>query len=123
VLIGFVLVIVIMGSSQPLFKRQQNNLAAINGYVEEIYSGHNVITSYNAAEEVSEYFKELNQNIYKSMWQSQFLSGIMMPLMMFIGNFGYVMVCVVGAVKVINGDLNMGDVDRKSTRLNSSHVS
>ena len=110
VLIGFVLVIVIMGSSQPLFKRQQNNLAAINGYVEEIYSGHNVITSYNAAEEVSESFKELNQNLYKSMWQSQFLSGIMMPLMIFIGNFGYVMVCVVGAVKVINGDLNMGDV-------------
>lgn len=110
VLIGFVLVIVIIGSSQPLFKRQQNNLAAINGYVEEIYSGHNVITSYNAAEEVSESFKELNQNLYKSMWQSQFLSGIMMPLMIFIGNFGYVMVCVVGAVKVINGDLNMGDV-------------
>src|SRR5699024_10403547 len=110
VLIGFVLVIVIMGSSRPLFKRQQNNLAAINGYVEEIYSGHNVITSYNAAEEVSESFKELNQNLYKSMWQSQFLSGIMMPLMIFIGNFGYVMVCVVGAVKVINGDLNMGDV-------------
>ena len=110
VLICFVLVIVIIGSSQPLFKRQQNNLAAINGYVEEIYSGHNVITSYNAAEEVSESFKELNQNLYKSMWQSQFLSGIMMPLMIFIGNFGYVMVCVVGAVKVINGDLNMGDV-------------
>ena len=110
VLIGFVLVMVIMGSSQPLFKRQQNNLAAINGYVEEIYSGHNVVTSYNAAGETSEAFKKLNTNLYKSMWQSQFLSGIMMPLMIFIGNFGYVMVCVVGAVKVINGDITMGDV-------------
>ncbi|MCO4475663.1 multidrug ABCexporter,ATPbinding/membrane-spanning protein [Streptococcus infantarius subsp. infantarius] len=110
VLIGFVLVMVIMGSSQPLFKRQQNNLAAINGYVEEIYSGHNVITSYNASEETSQAFKTLNTNLYKSMWQSQFLSGIMMPLMIFIGNFGYVMVCVVGAVKVINGDITMGDV-------------
>ena len=110
VLIGFVLVMVIMGSSQPLFKRQQNNLAAINGYVEEIYSGHNVVTSYNAVGETSETFKKLNTNLYKSMWQSQFLSGIMMPLMIFIGNFGYVMVCVVGAVKVINGDITMGDV-------------
>lgn len=110
VLIGFVLVMVIMGSSQPLFKRQQNNLAAINGYVEEIYSGHNVVTSYNAAGEASETFKKLNTNLYKSMWQSQFLSGIMMPLMIFVGNFGYVMVCVVGAVKVINGDITMGDV-------------
>lgn len=110
VLIGFVLVMVIMGSSQLLFKRQQNNLAAINGYVEEIYSGHNVVTSYNAAGETSETFKKLNTNLYKSMWQSQFLSGIMMPLMIFVGNFGYVMVCVVGAVKVINGDITMGDV-------------
>ncbi|MBK8157068.1 MAG: ABC transporter ATP-binding protein [Streptococcus sp.] len=110
VLIGFVLVMVIMGSSQPLFKRQQNNLAAINGYVEEIYSGHNVVTSYNAADETSETFKKLNTNLYKSMWQSQFLSGIMMPLMIFVGNFGYVMVCVVGAIKVINGDITMGDV-------------
>lgn len=110
VFIGFLLVIVIMGSSQPLFKRQQNNLAAVNGYVEEIYSGHNVVTSYNASEETSEVFKKLNTNLYKSMWQSQFLSGIMMPLMIFIGNFGYVMVCVVGAVKVINGDITMGDV-------------
>lgn len=110
VFVGFLLVIVIMGSSQPLFKRQQNNLAAVNGYVEEIYSGHNVVTSYNAFEETSEAFKKLNTNLYKSMWQSQFLSGIMMPLMIFIGNFGYVMVCVVGAVKVINGDITMGDV-------------
>lgn len=110
VFIGFLLVVVIMGSSQPLFKRQQNNLAAINGYVEEIYSGHNVVTSYNAAGETSETFKKLNTNLYKSMWQSQFLSGIMMPLMIFVGNFGYVMVCVVGAVKVINGDITMGDV-------------
>lgn len=110
VLIGFILVMLIMGSSQPLFKRQQDNLAAVNGYVEEIYSGHNVVTSYNATSETSEAFAKLNTNLYQSMWRSQFLSGIMMPLMIFIGNFGYVMVCVVGAVKVINGDLTMGDV-------------
>ena len=110
VLIGFVLVVVLMVFSQPIFKRQQANLAAVNGYVEEIYSGHNVVTSYNAADEVSQAFTKLNNSLFSSMWKSQFISGIMMPLMMFVGNFGYVMVCVVGAIKVIDGDITMGDV-------------
>lgn len=110
VLVGFVFVVIIMGFSQPIFKRQQENLAAVNGQVEESYSGHNVITSYNATEEVSQDFEKLNKNLYKSMWQSQFISGIMMPLMGFIGNFGYVMVCVVGSVLVIDGNATMGDV-------------
>lgn len=110
VLIGFVLVVVLMGFSQPIFKRQQADLAAVNGYVEEIYSGHNVVTSYNAVDETSAAFTNLNNNLFSSMWKSQFISGIMMPLMMFVGNFGYVMVCVVGAIKVIDGDVTMGDV-------------
>lgn len=110
VLIGFVLVGFIMGFSQPLFKRQQDNLANINGYIEEIYTGQAVVTSYNATEESSKAFKALNDKLYKSMWQSQFISGIMMPLMIFIGNFGYVMVCLVGAIKVIDGSLTIGDV-------------
>ena len=110
VLIGFVLVAFIMGFSQPLFKRQQENLANINGYIEEIYTGQVVVTSYNAAQESSQAFKGLNDKLYKSMWQSQFISGIMMPLMIFIGNFGYVMVCLVGAIKVIDGSLTIGDV-------------
>ncbi|MGT2754702.1 ABC transporter ATP-binding protein [Streptococcus ovis] len=110
VLIGFVLVVVLMVFSQPIFKRQQANLAAVNGYVEEIYSGHNVVTSYNAADEVSQAFTKLNNSLFSSMWKSQFISSIMMPLMMFVGNFGYVMVCVVGAIKVIDGDITMGDV-------------
>ena len=110
VLIGFVLVAILMGVSQPLFKRQQENLSVVNGYVEEIYSGQGVVTSYNAAAEVSKTFEGMNQNLYKSMWQSQFISGIMMPLMIFIGNFGYVMVCLVGAIKVIDGSLTIGDV-------------
>jgi len=110
VLIGFVLVAFIMGFSQPLFKRQQENLANINGYIEEIYTGQAVVTSYNASEESSQAFKGLNDKLYKLMWQSQFISGIMMPLMIFIGNFGYVMVCLVGAIKVIDGSLTIGDV-------------
>ena len=85
-------------------------MANINGYIEEIYTGQAVVTSYNAAQESSQAFKGLNDKLYKSMWQSQFISGIMMPLMIFIGNFGYVMVCLVGAIKVIDGSLTIGDV-------------
>lgn len=110
VLIGFVLSMAIMVKSQPLFKRQQDNLAAINGYVEETYSGHNIVTSYNARYQAKTAFETLNQNLYNSMWQSQFFSGIMMPMMQFIGNFGYVMVCLVGAKLVLDGDITMGTV-------------
>lgn len=110
VLIGFVLSMAIMVKSQPLFKRQQDNLAAINGYVEETYSGHNIVISYNARYQAKTEFETLNQNLYNSMWKSQFFSGIMMPMMQFIGNFGYVMVCLVGAKLVLDGDITMGTV-------------
>lgn len=110
VLLGFLLSMVIMMKSQPFFKRQQDNLAAINGYVEETYTGHNLVISYNAREQAKTRFEELNQNLYSSMWQSQFFSGIMMPMMHFIGNFGYVMVCLVGAKLVIDGDITMGTI-------------
>ncbi|MEX2784820.1 ABC transporter ATP-binding protein [Streptococcus sp. H49] len=110
VLIGFVLVVLIMGKTQPFFTRQQNNLAKVNGYVEEIYTGHNVVTSYSAVEQAKNAFNELNQDLYTSMWKSQFFSGIMMPMMQFIGNFGYVMVCIVGATLAINGDITMGTI-------------
>ena len=110
VLIGFIITMVIIASSQPLFKRQQKNLSNVSGYVEEIYSGHNVVKSYSATDEVKEQFKNLNNALYKSMWQSQFFSGIMMPLMQFIGNFGYVMVCVFGAIWMIDGKVSMGTI-------------
>lgn len=110
VLIGFIITMVIIASSQLLFKRQQKNLSNVSGYVEEIYSGHNVVKSYSATDEVKEQFKNLNNALYKSMWQSQFFSGIMMPLMQFIGNFGYVMVCVFGAIWMIDGKVSMGTI-------------
>ena len=110
VLIGFIITMVIIASSQPLFKGQQKNLSNVSGYVEEIYSGHNVVKSYSATDEVKEQFKNLNNALYKSMWQSQFFSGIMMPLMQFIGNFGYVMVCVFGAIWMIDGKVSMGTI-------------
>lgn len=107
---GFLLTGLIMSRSQPLFKKQQKNLADVSGYVEEIYSGHNVVTSYNARRESKEAFEKLNQDLFSSMWKSQFFSGIMMPMMQFIGNFGYVMVCIVGARMAINGDITMGTI-------------
>lgn len=110
VLVGFVLVALIMSKSQPIFNAQQNNLAKVSGFAEEIYSGHNVVSSYNAIEQVKGQFNEYNQNLYSNIWKSQFLSGIMMPLMMFIGNFGYVMVCVVGSVMAVNGDISIGTI-------------
>ncbi|WEB04200.1 ABC transporter ATP-binding protein [Streptococcus anginosus] len=110
VLIGFVFVALIMGKSQRFFRAQQENLASVNGYVEEMYSGHNVIVSYNATDESKVAFQTLNTNLYNSMWKSQFISGIMMPLMMFVGNFGYVMVVLVGASMALNGDVTMGTI-------------
>lgn len=110
VLIGFVFVALIMGKSQQFFRAQQENLASVNGYVEEMYSGHNVIVSYNATDESKVAFQTLNTNLYNSMWKSQFISGIMMPLMMFVGNFGYVMVVLVGASMALNGDVTMGTI-------------
>lgn len=110
VLIGFVFVALIMGKSQRFFLAQQENLASVNGYVEEMYSGHNVIVSYNATDESKVAFQTLNTNLYNSMWKSQFISGIMMPLMMFVGNFGYVMVVLVGASMALNGDVTMGTI-------------
>ncbi len=110
VLIGFAFVALIMGKSQLFFRAQQENLASVNGYVEEMYSGHNVIVSYNATDESKVAFQTLNTNLYNSMWKSQFISGIMMPLMMFVGNFGYVMVVLVGASMALNGDVTMGTI-------------
>ena len=110
VLLGFVFSAVLMAKSQRYFQEQQSNLAAINGYVEEMYSGHNVITSYNGAEKTRLAFNVLNQNLYTSMWKSQFISGIMFPLMNFVGNFGYVMVVIVGATMAINDSISMGTI-------------
>ena len=110
VLLGFIFSAVLMAKSQRYFQEQQSNLAAINGYVEEMYSGHNVVTSYNGVEKTRLVFNVLNQNLYASMWKSQFISGIMFPLMNFVGNFGYVMVVIVGATMSINGSISMGTI-------------
>ena len=107
-LVGFAFVSVFMGKSQGFFKNQQQDLAAVNGYVEEMYSGHNVVTSYNAIESTKEEFAKLNHRLYDSIWKSQFISGIMMPIMMFIGNFSYALVIIVGAALALNGQISIG---------------
>lgn len=107
-LLGFVAVSVIMAKSQGYFKAQQNNLAAVNGYVEEMYSGHNVVISYNAVEPTKETFAGLNRNLHDSIWKSQFISGIMMPAMSFVGNFSYVLVIIVGAALALEGHISIG---------------
>ena len=96
--IGFLLMIIIMSKSQKHFKVQQQGLGEINGHIEEIYSGHNVVKAYNGGKGAKKTFENINGSLYDSGWKSQFMSGLMMPIMMYIGNFGYVAVCVVGAV-------------------------
>lgn len=107
-LIGFVLMMIIMKKSQTYFVSQQKSLGSINGHIEEIYSGHNVVKVYNGGREAKKTFEKINKDLYNSAWKSQFLSGLMMPLMQFIGNFGYVAVCVVGAALAINGNISFG---------------
>ena len=105
---GFVLMIVIMAKSQKFFSAQQRDLGAINGHIEEIYTGHNVVKVYNGSRAAQKTFEEINGKLYNSAWKSQFLSGLTMPLMSFVGNLGYVAVCVVGATLAMNGTITFG---------------
>ena len=106
--IGLFLMIIIMSKSQKYFKAQQEDLGNINGHIEEIYASHNVVKVYNGGKEAGKVFENINDSLYRSAWKSQFLSGLMMPLMGFIGNFGYVTVCVVGAALAMNGKISFG---------------
>ena len=105
---GFGIMMFIMGKSQKHFIAQQRELGRINGHIEEIYTGHNVVKAYNGEKAALKTFVEINDKLYESAWKSQFLSGMMMPLMSFIGNFGYVAVCVVGAALAMNGNITFG---------------
>ena len=107
-IIGFAIMMFIMSKSQKHFKNQQRQLGKINGHIEEIYSGLNVVRAYNGEEQSSKTFTAINNKLYGSAWKSQFISGIMMPLMNFIGNFGYVAVCVVGAALVMDKKIEFG---------------
>lgn len=105
---GFVGLVV--KKSQKHFIAQQKYLGEINGQIEEVYSGHNIVKAFNREQIVSEEFDKTNELLYKSGWKSQFLSGMMMPIMQFIGNLGYVAVAVLGSFLVIKGSIQIGDI-------------
>lgn len=102
VFLGFLLMSLITGHSQKYFSRQQRHLGELNGQIEEIYSGHTVVKAYNGEEEAGKKFEEMNGKLKQSAFRAQCLAGMMQPLMIFIGNLGYVAVCVMGAVLTMN---------------------
>ena len=108
--VSMVLVLFVVKISQKYFKSQQEYLGHINGQVEEIYGGHNIVKAFNREERVIEDFNEANDILYKSAWKSQFFSGVMMPVMTFVGNLGYVAVAVVGGLLAANGTIMVGDI-------------
>ncbi|MCI9369189.1 MAG: ABC transporter ATP-binding protein/permease [Lachnospiraceae bacterium] len=107
-LFGFILMFAIMGRSQKYFTRQQKHLGAINGHIEEIYAGHTVVKAYNGEAEAEKAFDEMNNKLRESGFRAQCLSGLMMPIMNFIGNFGYVAVCVVGGAMTMDERISFG---------------
>ena len=107
-LIGFIFMFLILGKSQKYFSLRQKELGKLNGHIEEVYSGLNVVKSYNGQKIVDEKFDDLNQKMYEANRKSRFLSSLMMPLMNFVGNFGYVAVCVVGALLTSKNIITFG---------------
>ena len=107
-LLGLIIMGVIMKVSQKYFTRQQIALGDVNGHVEEMYTGHTVVKAYCGEKGSIEQFEKYNNDLYVSGWKSQFLSGLMMPIMNFVGNFGYVVVCVVGAALAMDGKIEFG---------------
>ena len=108
--VSLALVLIVVKISQKYFKSQQEYLGHINGQVEEVYGGHNIIKAFNREERVIKDFDEANDILYKSAWKSQFFSGIMMPVMTFVGNLGYVGVAVLGGLLAANGTIMVGDI-------------
>ena len=107
-LIGFIFMFLILGKSQKYFIARQRELGKLNGHIEEIYSGLNIVKVYNGKKQSDKKFDELNESVYNANRKSQFLSGLMPPLMNFIGNFGYVAVCIVGALLTMNDIITFG---------------
>ena len=109
-ILGFVLMFFIVSRSRKYFRQQQQNLGDMNGHVEEMYSGHNIVRAYGATAQSKKEFDRINDNLYNSAWKSQFFSGMLMPLMGFVGSLGYVAVCIVGATLTMSGAIRFGTV-------------
>jgi len=109
-IIGFSLMTLILKNSQKYFMMQQKELGNLNGHIEEVYSGHNIVKVYNATDDVNKKFKSINDKLYKSSRKSYFLSSLMPQIMNFNGNFSYLCICIIGASLVINGSITMGTI-------------
>ena len=107
-LLGFAVMFAIMGRSQKYFARQQKHLGELNGHIEEMYAGHTVVKAYNGEEESQKTFDKMNGKLCESGFKAQCLAGLMMPIMNFVGNLGYVAVCVVGGAMALNGKIGFG---------------
>ena len=105
-----ILLMQVIKYSQRFFRSQQEYLGHVNGHVEEMYGAHVVVTAFNGQEQSIETFNKMNDQLYKSAWKSQFLSGMMMPLMNFVSNLGYVAICVMGGFLSLNGTITVGDI-------------
>jgi ATP-binding cassette, subfamily B, multidrug efflux pump len=108
--VSMILVILIVKKSQVYFKDQQKYLGNVNGHIEEMYAGHVVVKTFNGEEKSEAVFQESNEKLYKAAWKSQFLSGLMMPVMNIVGNFGYVAVCVLGGALAAKKTIEVGDI-------------
>lgn len=108
--VSIILIGLVMKRSQKYFARQQQALGDVNGHIEEMYGGHNVVKAFNGEEASVKQFNEFNDSLYESAWKSQFFSGLMQPITMFIGNVGYVAVCLLGGVLAGGGNITIGDI-------------
>lgn len=108
--LSLLLVTSVVKKSQKYFRGQQSSLGSINGHIEEVFSGHNIVKTFNAEEEVIRDFTKMNEDLYDSAWKAQFISGIMRPIMDFIGNLGYVVVSILGGWFAIRGTIKVGDI-------------
>jgi ATP-binding cassette subfamily B protein len=108
--LSFLIIALIINKSQVYFKRQQDYLGHINGHVEEMYGGHIVMKAFNGEKKSVEQFDQINGTLYDSAWKSQFLSGLMFPIMNFVGNLGYVAICILGGYLAVKGTITIGDI-------------
>ena len=108
--LSLVLVTIVIKLSQKHFKNQQKEIGKLNSHVEEMFAGHNIIKAYNLEEKSIDKLSGINKKLYRANWKATFLSGLMMPLMTFVGNLGYVAVCVLGGTLVIQGKLGIGGI-------------
>jgi len=108
--VSFIFIMVVVKFSQKHFRKQQEYLGHVNGHIEEMYSGHTIVKAFNRENKSVEEFNEYNETLYASAWKSQFLSGMMQPIMNFISNLGYVIICIIGGYRAVRGQVTVGDI-------------